>query len=31
MCGLGIFMVKKMSKSVKYVREVGRNVLTVVM
>ena len=29
--GLGIFMVKKMSKSVKYVREVGRNVLTVVM
>lgn len=29
--GLGIFMVKKMSKSVEYVREVGRNVLTVVM
>ena len=29
--GLGIFMVKKMSKSVKYVRESGRNVLTVVM
>ena len=29
--GLGIFMVKKMSKSVSYVRQGGRNVLTVVM
>ena len=29
--GLGIFMVKKMSKSVNYVRQGGRNVLTVVM
>ena len=29
--GLGIFMVKKMSKSVSYRREDGRNVLTVVM
>ena len=29
--GLGIFMVKKMSKSVNYVRRDGRNVLTVVM
>ena len=29
--GLGIFMVKKMSKSVSYRRENGRNVLTVVM
>ena len=29
--GLGIFMVKRMSKSVKYVRESGRNVLSVVM
>ena len=29
--GLGIFMVKKMSKSVSYVRRDGRNVLTVVM
>ena len=29
--GLGIFMVKKMSKSVDYVREADRNVLTVVM
>ena len=29
--GLGIFMVKKMSKSVNYVRQDGRNVLTVVM
>ena len=27
--GLGIFMVKKMSKSVKYVRQDGKNVLTV--
>ena len=29
--GLGIFMVKKMAKSVKYVREADRNVLTVMM
>ena len=29
--GLGIFMVKKMSKSVKYARESGRNVLTVTL
>lgn len=29
--GLGIFMVKKMSKSVDYVRRDGKNVLTVVM
>ena len=29
--GLGIFMVKKMSKSVSYVRKADRNVLTVVM
>jgi len=29
--GLGIFMVKKMSKSVSYRRQDGRNVLTVVM
>ena len=29
--GLGIFMVKKMSKSVKYVREADKNILTVVM
>ena len=29
--GLGIFMVKRMSKSVKYVRETDRNVLTVAM
>lgn len=29
--GLGIFMVKKMSKSVGYVRRDGKNVLTVVM
>ena len=29
--GLGIFMVKKMSKSVNYIRRDGRNVLTVVM
>ena len=29
--GLGIFMVKKMSKSVNYVRQDGKNVLTVVM
>lgn len=29
--GLGIFMVRKMARSVKYVREAGRNVLTVVM
>ena len=29
--GLGIFMVKKMSKSVAYVRQDGKNVLTVVM
>ena len=29
--GLGIFMVKKMSKSVTYRREDGKNVLTVVM
>ena len=29
--GLGIFMVKKMSKSVKYVREANKNILTVVM
>ena len=29
--GLGIFMVKKMSKSVNYVRQGERNVLTVVM
>ena len=29
--GLGIFMVKKMSKSVNYVRQDGRNVLTIVM
>ena len=28
--GLGIFMVKKMSKSVNYVRRDGKNVLTVV-
>ena len=29
--GLGIFMVKKMSKSMSYVRRDGKNVLTVVM
>ena len=29
--GLGIHMVKKMSKSVGYVREAGKNILTVVM
>ena len=29
--GLGIFMVKKMSKSVSYARQDGKNVLTVVM
>ena len=29
--GLGIFMVRKMARSVRYVREAGRNVLTVVM
>lgn len=29
--GLGIFMVKKMSKTVDYVRRDGRNVLTVVL
>ena len=29
--GLGIFMVKKMAKSVSYARQDGRNVLTVVM
>ena len=29
--GLGIFMVKKMSKSVDYVRRDGKNVLTVIM
>ena len=29
--GLGIFMVKKMAKSVAYERRDGRNVLTVVM
>lgn len=29
--GLGIFMVKKMSKSVEYVRQDGKNVLTIVM
>ena len=29
--GLGIYMVKKMSKSVSYVRKADRNVLTVVM
>ena len=29
--GLGIFMVKKMSKSVNYVRRDGKNVLTVIM
>lgn len=29
--GLGIFMVKKMSKSVAYRREGGKNILTVVM
>lgn len=29
--GLGIFLVKKMSKSVSYVRQDGKNVLTIVM
>ena len=29
--GLGIFMVKKMSKSVSYARQDGKNILTIVM